>query len=215
MKNILFISLILSVYSTYGQDGGKYDGTLRGQHLRGFLIDDKGDTIRGSFKIGTQYYMQDYPAITPDKEELKNKNFNYKNVVYYEIEKNTKWFSTTFTKLKAPGDARRMTADALLHVLEYGPITMFDYNFYDDKVNPPKDEVKTYMQLPNGEVIDVSSLLMGFKNKMSGYVKDYPELAAKISNKEKGYGFLGIYDIVREYNKWYMEKNPNFTILKK
>jgi len=215
MKKLLVFTFLLIVLNSNAQDGGKYDGTLRGQIFRGFLIDDKGDTVKGTFKIGTQYYMQDYPAITPDKEELKNKNFNYKNVKYYEIEKNTKWFSTVFTNLKAPGDKRRMTIESLLHVLEFGPITIFDYNFYDDKVTPVKDEVKTYMQLPNGEVVDVSSMLLGFKKAMSGYVKDYPELATKIANKEKGYGFMGLYDIVREYNKWYMEKHPEFTILKK
>jgi len=215
MKKLFVIFLMFLVVSSYSQTGGKYDGTLKGQKLKGFLIDDKGDTIRGYFHIQKQYLMQNYPRITPDKEEVKNKNFDYKNVAYYEIENGTKWFSTTFTILKAPGDKRRSTPESLLHVLEFGPITMFDYNFYDDDVTPAKDEVKTYMQLPSGEVIDVASMLLGFKKLMSGYVKDYPELATKIANKEKGYGFIGIYDIVREYNKWYMEKHPEFTILKK
>jgi len=50
---------------------------------------------------------------------------------------------------------------------------------------------------------------------MSEYVKDYPELAAKITAKEKGYGFTSINSIVREYNTWYMGKNPGFTIIEK
>ena len=214
MKNLLILCLTFLFINSYAQDGGKYDGTLRGQALRGFLIDDNGDTVRGSIKIDFQYSMQRNPWITPDDIKLKNRNYVAESVKYYEIENNTKWFSTKFTILKAPSEGK-MSFSKLLHVFEFGPITLFDYNFYDDKVNPPINEVKTYMQLPNGDVVDMASMLFGFKNKMSEYVKDYPELAAKIANKEKGYGILGIYDIVREYNKWYMAKNPNFTIMKK
>ena len=219
MKNLLVLLFSFFVFSAFAQSGsgGRYDGSLKGQSLRGFLIDDKGDTVRGFFKIETHYYMQDGPWITPDKPELKNKNFIYKNVAYYEIENNTKWFSTVFTILKAPTDARRMTPDALLNVEEYGPITLYNYDFYNNKVDPPTEKVDTYMQLPNGDVIDLADvgLLMSFKKRMSSYVKDYPELATKILNKEKGYGILGINNIVREYNKWYMAKNPNYTLLKK
>jgi hypothetical protein len=75
--------------------------------------------------------------------------------------------------------------------------------------------VKTYIQLPDKKIVDVSSMVMGFPKKMSEYVKDYPELAAKITNKEKGYGFTNINAVVREYNEWYLKKDPGFTIVEK
>jgi hypothetical protein len=41
---------------------------------------------------------------------------------------------------------------------------------------------------------------------MSKLVDDYPELAAKVETKEKGYGLMKIYDIVDEYNAWWAKK---------
>jgi hypothetical protein len=41
---------------------------------------------------------------------------------------------------------------------------------------------------------------------MSKLVDDYPELAAKVEAKEKGYGLMKIYDIVDEYNVWWAKK---------
>ncbi|MGB6269539.1 MAG: hypothetical protein WBF67_11080, partial [Olleya sp.] len=43
-------------------------------------------------------------------------------------------------------------------------------------------------------------LLFSFKNVMSKYVSDYPELAKKIEDKEKGYKVLAILKIIDEYN---------------
>lgn len=43
-------------------------------------------------------------------------------------------------------------------------------------------------------------VLFSFKNVMSKYVSDYPELAKKIKNKEKGYRILAILKIINEYN---------------
>ncbi len=71
------------------------------------------------------------------------------------------------------------------------------------------------MQLPNGDVVNVATMLLGFKKKMSAHVADYPELSKKIAKKERGYGVMGLVPIVQEYNAWYMEQHPDFTILKK
>jgi hypothetical protein len=46
-----------------------------------------------------------------------------------------------------------------------------------------------------------------FSSKMAEYVSDYPELAKKVEDKEKGYGMLKILDIIDEYNKWYAENH--------
>lgn len=47
--------------------------------------------------------------------------------------------------------------------------------------------------------------LFSFKNVMSKYVADYPELAKKIKSKEKGYKVLAILKIVNEYNTHFAE----------
>ena len=58
----------------------------------------------------------------------------------------------------------------------------------------------------------MAGFLLGFKKKMSEYVSDYPELAKKIEKKEKGYGAMGHYQIVDEYNAWYIEQHSEFAM---
>jgi hypothetical protein len=214
MKNLVVLILILLATSAFAQNGS-FNASQVGQTFRGFLIDDKHDTVRGSFKFEKLHYMQMSPAVVADNKALLNKNFNYKFAISFELENKTEWFSTQYTILKPPADPKRLSPDCYLLVEEAGPITLFQYNFYDDSSTPKRDEIKTYMQLPDGKVIDLSSLILGFKNKMSEYVKDDVELAKKIVDKEQGYGMLGINKIVREYNEWYMSKNAGFTIFKK
>lgn len=52
------------------------------------------------------------------------------------------------------------------------------------------------------------SLALGFKNKMSDYVKEHEALAQKISDKASGYKLINLDAIILEYNKWYDENYP-------
>lgn len=60
----------------------------------------------------------------------------------------------------------------------------------------------------DGKVLAGINLVMGFKNVMSEFVSDNPEMAEKIKNKEEGYTILKTNFIIEEYNKWYDEKIP-------
>jgi|WetSurMetagenome_2_1015567.scaffolds.fasta_scaffold85120_2 hypothetical protein len=215
MKKLLIVLLSFATMNTFAQSG-HFDITQVGQNFKGFLVTVKHDTIKCSFHIWMQNIMQ----LGCQASDLNGKDLwgnSYANTITYQIENNTKWYSSMLTTLKAPADPKRPGggAESFLLCQEVGPITLFDYNFVDEMASPATNKVTTYMQLPNGDVIDISSLLLGFAKKMSGYVKDYPELAAKITNKEKGYGLLNLNSIVREYNAYYMSKNPDFSIIKK
>jgi hypothetical protein len=215
MKKLLIVLLSFASMSTFAQSG-HFDNTQIGQNFKGFMVTVKHDTIKCSFHIWTQNIMQ----LGCQADDLNGNSLwgnSYANTITYQIENNTKWYSSMLTTLKAPADPKRPGGgtESFLLCQEVGPITLFDYNFVDEMASPPTSKITTYMQLPNGDVVDISSLLLGFAKKMSGYVKDYPELAAKITNKEKGYGLLNINSIVREYNAWYMSKNPDLSIIKK
>jgi hypothetical protein len=215
MKKLLIVLLSFVMISTFAQSGNTFKATDVGQKFNGFMVTVKHDTVKCSFQIWTQDVMQiGCQAIDLNGKDLWGNS--WANTITYQIENNTKWFSTKLTTLKAPADPKRQGEGAETFVLcqEVGPISLFEYNFVDYMASPQKNEVKTYMQLPGGEVVDISSLLLGYVKKMSGYVKDYPELAAKITNKEKGYGLMNINNVIREYNAWYLSKNPGFTILK-
>jgi hypothetical protein len=58
----------------------------------------------------------------------------------------------------------------------------------------------------NSKPVSLPDFGLGFAKKVSAYVGDYPELAKKVADKEKGYGMLKILDIIAEYNQWYLSK---------
>lgn len=60
----------------------------------------------------------------------------------------------------------------------------------------------------NGQSETNASLVLGYKKKMSQLVSDYAELAGKVANEEKGYGFITYLDVVDEYNAWFEKNNP-------
>jgi len=216
MKKLLILTLSFVMLSTYAQKG-KYNVADQFKDFKGFLITETGDTVKGTVKILDMFQMQMYPPFKADDTSLPSQIGGRDNSKYYESENGTKWYSTKFTNLKAPDDPKKPggpTPQTFLLTIEGGPITLFDYNFLDESVSPTKNEIKSYMQLQNGDLVEVASLLLGFPKKMSGWVSDYPELAKKIADKEKGYGVLGLNAIVREYNAWYIAKNPGFSMLK-
>lgn len=52
------------------------------------------------------------------------------------------------------------------------------------------------------EPIEYGKLGLGFKKKMPPLISDNPEMARKVANKEKGYTFLNLFDVIEEYNEW-------------
>lgn len=208
----LLILNLLSVYAVCQNSGFK--DTEVGLTFKGFVVMENNDTVKGIIKVDPMYEMQYAPTIMPD-QKVKYVWFTWEYVKYYQLENGLKWYSTKFYNLKAPKDDNRKGLETFLLVSVFGPITVFQYHLYDPSVIRPTDTKTEYIQFPNGETIMAPTLVIGFRKRMSEYLKDYPELAGKIINKEKGYGILNVYDIFREYNKWYMEKNPNYTMLKK
>jgi len=213
MKKILIVVLSFMMINSFAQSS-RFNVTDQGRNFKGFRVTDKHDTIQGSFVVYLQFLMQTGCSMNDGNGKDLYGN-TWDNTICYELENGLKWYSTKYTTLTPPADKKRIGDECFLHVMEAGPITLYDYNFYDQSVTPGVNEVKIYIQLPDGKVVDVSGLLLGFPKKMGEYIKDYAELAIKVTNKEKGYGFANINSVVREYNAWYMAKNPTFTIMNK
>ena len=47
---------------------------------------------------------------------------------------------------------------------------------------------------------------LSFAKKMPALIEDNAELAKKVADKEKGYTFLRIYEVIQEYNEWSAKK---------
>ena len=55
--------------------------------------------------------------------------------------------------------------------------------------------------------IEFSMLGLSFAKKMPPLVEDNAELAQKVADKEKGYTFLNLFEVIREYNEWAAKNN--------
>jgi len=64
------------------------------------------------------------------------------------------------------------------------------------------------LQKLNGPLMNESNLALTFKNTMSDWVKENPELAEKIKNKEDGYRWTNSSTVIHMYNQWYEEQFP-------
>jgi len=67
----------------------------------------------------------------------------------------------------------------------------------------PNFKEKTVFQKGNERSFELTDYAINFSKKMSALVSDYPELARKVAQKEKGYRMLNIYEIIDKYNEWY------------
>lgn len=88
-----------------------------------------------------------------------------------------------------------------LYVVKPGAITTCVYLIERDE--------QPVWQKGDEEPVSNASMLFSFKKNVLKLVGDYPELAAKIENKEKGYGLLNLQAIIDEYNAWYAAKNAS------
>jgi len=66
---------------------------------------------------------------------------------------------------------------------------------------------KRYQKL-NEDPTYGSQIKVSFRKVMAAMTADYPELSAKIENKEKGYRVFDLEGVIQEYNQWYDEQNP-------
>ena len=57
------------------------------------------------------------------------------------------------------------------------------------------------------EPINYSFLGLGFAKKMPPIISDHEELAKKVANKEKGYKWLNMFEVIKEYNAWAKDNN--------
>lgn len=63
-------------------------------------------------------------------------------------------------------------------------------------------ETKLIIAKDPKDPIDFSMLGLSFAKKMPALIEDNKEMAEKVANKEKGYTFLNIFEVIREYNRW-------------
>lgn len=167
-----------------------------GKIYPGFYVTAAGDTVNGYFYHGNQtqnqkecrFYkneMDPRPAQVFKPEALKS--WKVADKLYRSI-------NYSGGLLEKPLRFNLVTND--------GPIC--EYIFYNEDGSEPKTVYVKAHDEANSKPRELQYFGMGFAKRMAEYVADYPELAKKITDKEKGYGMLKILEIIQEYNTWYL-----------
>ena len=205
-KTILFLVLAVSCFSLQAQ-------YVIGNIYPGYTVSKTGDTTHCYIKMTNKYANQTrclvYSNQTDKKEqksykpsELKSYKVGdrlYEAIPYGDIMPKT----LNFALVEKDGHLRQY-----IWYASTGDENKDSWSgFGKTVVLSPSEEQNLQGEIvlckPGEKPIGATKLVMSFSKTMSEYVKDYPELSAKIMNKEKGYDMLHVLDIVEEYNKWY------------
>ena len=210
MKKIL---LLLALFiSTLGFSQIDDNWEELSDKLPGHVITKKGEKIEG--------YLKRFLKIKSQRKVKFFKTLDSKPVVYNAKQLKSYKIAEDYYEAHPYEGLSGKTKVFLLRTLE-GKITLFEYYI---RVEDNQGRELTVSKSGNKEVIldfDGSKietetlgvkggkkymkftspkLLFSFKNVMSKYVSDYPELAKKIKSKEKGYKIFAIMKIINEYN---------------
>jgi hypothetical protein len=206
-KFILAIACLLTAMSISSQD---WSGYRIGELYPGYIIKTDGTKIEG--------YLEGQPrGGTPANIAL---NSNQTRVVFYSDPKNKKskivYKPTDLKEYKIAEKLYRSINYSgglsskpfrFLLLVQDGGIAQYMWYENEGSLLHPDWKEKVIFQKGKEKPIELSSLAIGFSKKVSDLVADHKELADKVSDKEKGYGMLSIYGIIKEYNTWYEAKN--------
>ena len=215
MKHVLLVIAFLISGATFAQIDDNWEEVS--ERLPGYIITNKGEKIEGYLKrflkIKSQRKVKFFKELDGKPEVFDAKDLKAYKIAddYYE----THPYEGLSGKTKV----------FLLRTLE-GKINLFDYYI---RVEDDQGREMTLSKKGNTEVsLDFdgskvqteilavkdgddylkfasSKVIFSFKNVMSKYVADYPELAKKIKGKEKGYKIMAVLKIVEEYNSHFAE----------
>jgi hypothetical protein len=199
MKKIVMIfSLVSIVAITHAQD---WTGQIYkvGKIYPGFYVTNSNDTVSGYFMHGNQAGNQKKCAFYTNEMDKKPTNeFKPDEIKSYKVA------DKLYRSINFSGG---LTSKPLRFnlVTKDGAIT--EYVFYsEDGSYTPEPVFHKPHDANNNKPLQMGYFALGFAKKLGEYVSDYPELAAKVTGKEKGYGMLNLLAIIAEYNEWYAKK---------
>ena len=177
----------------------------------GYIISLSGDTTRGYVEHGNRTSNQKTCIFYPDASKKDKQKYKASEINGYGVaDKHYRSIPFTgglmgkpmgFVLLAKPGRVSQFIyyskKDMIGIMTKTETIGEYEERIHTDEIVWQKLDEKPFQQ---GE------LILGFAKKISKLLSDYPELAAKVENKEKGYGLLNIYDIMDEYNAWWAAK---------
>lgn len=210
-SKVIFIICFLFFFQLSNAQDWSGDTYKYYQLYPGYIINNSGDTIKGYVEHGDRTRNQTKCIFYTDISNSKTKKI-YKpddlkgycvaDKIYRSIHYSGGLFGKplNFVLVAKQGRIARLyyyTKDEgyVIQVRKQGETDAQ----YDARIS--KEEI--VWQKENEDPVANTSLFLGFAKKVGKLIADYPELAKKVENKEKGYTVLKILDIIDEYNNWW------------
>lgn len=197
-KTILAFALLIS-FNSFSQDWSNKVYQLYSIY-QGYIIGQKSDTTYGFIMLNNRMENQTGVAFYVDANNVKTRKL-YKptDLKGYMVGEKT------YHSINYSGGLSNKKQE---FVLEVKPGRLAQMVYYLANTGAVADEQMVWYR--EGEnPIQHQEFILGFAKKMSKLVSDYPELAKKVEDKEKGYGIIKVFAIVDEYNKWWAAKSGN------
>ncbi|MBR9847230.1 MAG: hypothetical protein GYB35_14525 [Algicola sp.] len=210
MKQLVLVVAVLISSLGFSQIDDNWEDVS--EKLPGYVITNDGEKIEG--------YLKRFLKIKSQRKVKFFKTLDDKPVVYEPEDLKAYKIENDYYETHPYEGLSGKTKVFLLRTVD-GKISLFDYYI---RVEDDRGAEMTLSKKGNTEIsLDFdgtkiqteilavkdgddylkfasSKVIFSFKNVMSKYVADYPELAKKIKDKEEGYRILSILNIVNEYN---------------
>ena len=210
MKHLVLVIAVLISSLGFSQIDDNWEDVS--EKLPGYVITNNGEKIEG--------YLKRFLKIKSQRKVKFFKTLDDKPVVYEPEDLKAYKIENDYYETHPYEGLSGKTKVFLLRTVD-GKISLFDYYI---RVEDDRGAEMTLSKKGNTEIsLDFdgtkiqteilavkdgddylkfasSKVIFSFKNVMSKYVADYPELAKKIKDKEEGYRILSILNIVNEYN---------------
>ncbi len=222
MKKIIFsvVGIILSTTTFSQNNSSKADWSPEiyrvGTIYPGYIIKLDGDTIHGFIKADTRCSSGGIGSSNQNSAQFFTNKTDKKPAAKYKPTdiKGYKIADKIYESINYSGGLFKKPNFNL--VVEDGAIRMYEWyatveNYHSiskqsgeswSEFDARRFETKVIVAKVPTEPIELSMLGLSFAKKMPDLIADHTELAQKVSAKEKGYTFLRMYEVIREYNEW-------------
>ncbi len=184
---------------------GSASELIIGDKYPGYIIKNNNDTLYGYIRYGNVVNNQKKcEFFTHETDKKPTKVYKPKELKAYLIS------DVLYRTINYSGGLLSKPLRFLL-VIKDGELTLF--LFYEEgsvPYNQERESDMVYYKWHDSKYpkpLTNEKFGFNFSKRMSAYVADDKELSQKVLNKEKGYGLIHIYDIIDEYNAWYIENN--------
>lgn len=214
IRSFIAVTLTIAATTAFAQDwtGNKYK---LGVKYPGYIITSSGDTVKGFIEHNGRSDNQDKCVFWTNPDDKKTKKvYEPEDIKGYSVgDKTYRSIQYSGGLMPKPYKFNLIISDG--RIAQYKFYTKEQDHIPGVSVMKPGETQAQYDErvhqeqnvwLKEGEkAFQDDKFILKFSSKMSELVKDYPELAKKVENKEDGYGLKDRHRIVEEYNKWWAE----------